>query len=287
MTDRTNTPTFYRTSFSGKLDRLSSLMDRLKVQVENAFSETQGICPANLCVFKGSSGDLRLVFCPRGDEKSDLSPEMATLAGEYALVAARISISGVGKLIINALPERISVVLSEEPYLTAVVTPLVEEATLPRCGGQAAFQRLCEVVVIRLLRHAMEQGRADSGLLSGLAHPRLAAALVAIHEAPGEAWTLEKLAETAGMSRTQFSVTFKDVVGVTPMGYLSDWRLDVARSELDAGQQVKTVATLCGFSSAAAFSRAYSKRFGHPPKNRRAGRLKRSQDRSSTLRSMA
>ncbi|MDN3719852.1 AraC family transcriptional regulator [Roseibium salinum] len=186
------------------------------------------------------------------------------------LVGARIMISGIGRHLVDALPDHISVPLGEQPYLTAVVMPLIEEVTTPRCGGQAAFQRLCEVVVIRLLRHAMEEGRADSGLLSGLAHPRIAAALVAIHEAPAQAWTLEKLADTAGMSRTQFAVTFKELVGTTPMVYLAHWRLDIARAELETGRQVKSVASLCGFTSPAAFSRAFSRRFGYPPRQRRA-----------------
>ncbi|MET1411182.1 AraC family transcriptional regulator [Roseibium sp. HPY-6] len=262
-------PIAYRTSFSGKLDRLSSLIDRLRVQVSNALIDEPNNGVANLVIFTDPAGARRLVFCPLKDEETRVFPETAPLAGETPLVAAHITISGIGKQLINALPACISVPLSEEPYLTAVVTPLIEEATMPRCGGQAAFQRLCEVVVIRLLRHAMEEGRADTGLLNGLAHPRIAAALVAIHEAPGETWTLEKLAETAGMSRTQFAVTFKDLVGATPMGYLSNWRLDIARAELEAGRQVKSVATLCGFSSPAAFSRAFSRRFGYPPKQKR------------------
>ncbi|MEM9634659.1 MAG: AraC family transcriptional regulator [Pseudomonadota bacterium] len=260
----------YRVSFNGKLDRLSSLIDRLRVQVENARSKDTDPDMANLQVLTDTSGAMRLVFCPLDANLIDARAELKPRMDETALVAARITISGVGKQLINALPECISVQLAEEPYLTAVVMPLIEEVTLPRCGGQAAFQRLCEVVVIRLLRHAMEQGKADTGLLNGLAHPRIAAALVAIHEAPGEIWTLEKLADTAGMSRTQFAVTFKELVGATPMGYLSNWRLDIARAELEAGRQVKSVATLCGFSSPAAFSRAFSKRFGASPREARA-----------------
>lgn len=262
-------PVAYRTSFSGKLDRLSSLIDRLRVHVVNALVEEPNTGAANLVIFTHRDGALRLVFSPLRDEAIQDFPETAPQPGETPLVAAHITITGIGKQLINALPACISVPLSEEPYLTAVVTPLIEEATTPRCGGQAAFQRLCEVVVIRLLRHAMEEGKADTGLLNGLAHPRIAAALVAIHEAPGETWTLEKLAETAGMSRTQFAVTFKDLVGATPMGYLSNWRLDIARAELETGRQVKSVATLCGFSSPAAFSRAFSRRFGYPPKQKR------------------
>ncbi|MBN9671289.1 AraC family transcriptional regulator [Roseibium aggregatum] len=258
----------YRVSFSGKLDRLSSLIDRLRVQVVNAMTGGNDTDNANLKVYRNGGGELRLVFSPISDDGAGDFPQMRPVPDEAVLVAAHIRISGIGKHLVNALPDCLSVSLSEEPYLTAVVMPLIEEVTTPRCGGQAAFQRLCEVVVIRLLRHALEQGQADTGLLSGLAHPRIAVALVAIHEAPGEAWTLEKLASTAGMSRTQFAVTFKDLVGETPMGYLSNWRLDIARAELETGRQVKIVASLCGFASPAAFSRAYSRRFGHSPKKR-------------------
>eukprot|EP00903_Cladosiphon_okamuranus_P001815 g1813.t1 len=258
----------YRTSFNGKLDRLSSLIDRLRVHVANTLVRGSELDTANFRIYQSHDQALRLVFCPLRQDGIGDCADVAQGDDETVLVAARITISGIGRQLINALPDCISVPLAKEPYLNAVVTPLIEEVTQPRCGGQAVFQRLCEVVVIRLLRHAMEEGKADTGLLNGLAHPRVAAALVAIHEAPGEAWTLEKLATTAGMSRTQFAVTFKDLVGITPMGYLSNWRLDIARAELEAGRQVKAVATLCGFASPAAFSRAFSRRFGHSPKKR-------------------
>ncbi|TYC65191.1 AraC family transcriptional regulator [Stappia sp. BW2] len=262
-------PVPYRTSFNGRLDRLSSLIDRLRVQVDISLTADEGANDPNLRIYESPIRGQRLVFCPVRDGKHMLSG-MEPADDETLLVAARITISGVGRQLISALPDCISVPMEEDPYLSAVVTPLIEEATMPRCGGQAAFQRLCEVVVIRLLRHAIEEGKADTGLLNGLANPRLAAALVAIHEVPGEHWTLERLAETAGMSRTQFAVTFKELVGTTPMGYLSNWRLDIARSELETGRQVKAVASLCGFASPAAFSRAFSRRFGYSPKQKRS-----------------
>ncbi|TYC52343.1 AraC family transcriptional regulator [Rhodobacterales bacterium] len=267
-------PVPYRTSFNGKLDRLSSLIDRLRVHVSNALVDEDGPAPteslpANLCVYRSSTDDLRLAFSPVRNGRARHFPDMMQKDGETLLVGARIGISGIGGQLVNALPDCLSVCLTSDPNLQAVVAPLVEEATEPRCGGQAVFHRLCEVVVIRLLRHAIEEGNVETGLLNGLSHPRIAAALVAIHEAPGESWTLEKLAETAGMSRTQFAVTFKELVGSTPMGYLSGWRLEIARAELQSGRQVKSVASMCGFASAAAFSRAFSRRFGHPPKQKR------------------
>jgi transcriptional regulator GlxA family with amidase domain len=62
----------------------------------------------------------------------------------------------------------------------------------------------------------MESGAVHGGLLSGLSHPRLRNALVAMHEAPAQEWTLDELAQVAGMTRSEFATTFRETVGVTP-----------------------------------------------------------------------
>ena len=82
-----------------------------------------------------------------------------------------------------------------------------------RCGRLALIERLFEVVMIQVLRQLMERGEVQGGLLSGLSHPRLRNALVAMHEAPADAWTLESLAQAAGMSRSAFASAFVDAVG--------------------------------------------------------------------------
>jgi len=259
----------YRTNFNGRLDRLSSLIDRLRVHVSDGGAGGPDVQHAMLMICKDPRQDLRLVLRPPEDSASGALDLVRPRADESIIVSTNIEISGVGKRLFAALPICLSVDLSDDPSLSSVVMPLVEEVMRPRCGGQAVFQRLCEVVVIRLLRHAMEGNEIDSGLLNGLSDPRVAQALVAIHEEPGENWTLERLAEIAGMSRTQFAVTFKSLIGITPMTYLSNWRLDIARDELAAGRQVKAVANMCGFSSPASFSRAFAKRYGAPPRRAR------------------
>ncbi len=256
----------YRTNFNGRLDRLSSLIDRLRVHVSDTPQKSPDVECATLWICKDTSEELRLVLSPADEIENVAMIKLRPREDESILVSTQIEISGVGRRLFSALPVCLSVKLSEDPSLSSVVMPLVEEVMRPRCGGQAVFQRLCEVVVIRLLRHALEGDSVDAGLLSGLSHPRIAQALVAIHEAPGENWTLEKLADIAGMSRTQFAVTFKSLIGITPMTYLSNWRLDIARDELAAGRQVKSVANMCGFSSPASFSRAFTKRYGAPPR---------------------
>jgi transcriptional regulator GlxA family with amidase domain len=86
-------------------------------------------------------------------------------------------------------------------------------------GRQAMLDRLFEVVLIQVLRQLMERGNARAGVLAGLAHQRLRLALIAMHEQPEQPeqeWSLESLADTAGMSRSVFANTFRDTVGTTP-----------------------------------------------------------------------
>jgi transcriptional regulator GlxA family with amidase domain len=111
-------------------------------------------------------------------------------------------------------------------------------------------------------------GLLEGGVLAGLADPRLARALTAMHEAPGKPWSLEDLADAAGMSRTRFAERFRAVIGRTPIDYLTLWRMTVARQRLAKGKPVKSVAVEVGYDSAAAFSRVFSRIVGHPPRER-------------------
>ena len=102
--------------------------------------------------------------------------------------------------------------------------------------------------------------------MNGLAHPKLARALTAVHEEPSEDWTLESMANVAGMSRSAFASEFKTQVGVTPGDYLLQWRLSVAQSRLKAGASVKSVSEELGYASAASFSRAFAHSNGSSPR---------------------
>jgi AraC-like DNA-binding protein len=207
--------------------------------------------------------DDTLMFLPRGvrpDSRFRVDPDDAEV------VCASVETGGETNPITLALPESMIVRLDDANSLKAVADILLEEAFVPRCGGGAVIDRLCEVVVIRLLRHAIEAGQTKTGLLAGLAHPNLSGAIVAIHEHPEKPWHLEGLSEIAAMSRTHFANTFRTVVGVTPGEYLSSWRLLLARIEITKGAPVKTVARQVGFSGSAALSRAFARRYGISPR---------------------
>ena len=106
----------------------------------------------------------------------------------------------------------------------------------------------------------------SSGLVMGLSEPRLARALVALHAAPQDDWTLARMASVAGMSRSAFAAAFRAVTGSTPAAYLTDWRLTVASALLRAGRPPKLVAAESGFSTASSLSRAFRLRFGVAPR---------------------
>ena len=84
---------------------------------------------------------------------------------------------------------------------------------------------------------------------------------------PKKSWTLDDLADIAGMSRTRFAEHFRTRIGQTPVEYLTVWRMTVASQLLAKGKPVKSVAAQVGYQSAAAFSRVFSRVTGKAPRN--------------------
>lgn len=173
---------------------------------------------------------------------------------------------GAANPIAAALPPAVCLPLSAVGGAAPVLALLFEEAFEQRCGRVALVERLFEVVMIQILRQLMESGGIRGGMLSGLAHPRLRAALVAMHEAPSREWSLEALAEQAGMSRSAFAGTFRDTVGTTPGQYLQAWRIGLAQQALRRGRPLKVIASEVGYGSEAALSRAFKAQAGRSPR---------------------
>jgi AraC-like DNA-binding protein len=174
--------------------------------------------------------------------------------------------AGVQNPLVMALPEMVIVPLSDLPSLSAILDVLFKESSEKHCGRQAVLDRLSEVVIIQLLRAFLDQGRIGFGLLAGLSDPRLAKAINAIHADPSRLWTLEALASIATMSRARFAANFRETVGTTPMVYVSEWRLSVARSLLRRGRSVQHTADAVGYGSASALSRAFAAHTGISPR---------------------
>ncbi|NTG30028.1 AraC family transcriptional regulator [Agrobacterium rhizogenes] len=238
-----------------KVDRLSAFFDAFELSASLEPAPTAE-SHARLFVIGRPEGPAeKVILCLRGEPISHAS----------ALVTATVDFGGAHNPLMNALPDQVSVETNEAPALRDTTAAFVTEALDSRCGRSAALDRLCEVIVLLVLRSAIDRGAARPGLLAGLSHPALHRVLVVMHDAPARAWNIEDLALVAGMSRSHFMALFRHVVGTTPQAYLTGWRLTVARRRLSKGARIKAVARQVGFGSAAAFSRAYVRQFGEWP----------------------
>lgn len=172
--------------------------------------------------------------------------------------------------IVQSLPPAVLIPLDEIEGIESSLALLFSEADKVRCGSRLLVDRLFEIVLIQVLRwvidHPLEAG-VTQGMMMGLSDSRLARSLVALHDAPQQEWSLERMASVAGMSRSAFAAAFKSATGTTPAAYLLDWRLSVATSMLRRGRSVKQVAIDLGFADAATFSKAFRRRTGSSPRN--------------------
>lgn len=154
-----------------------------------------------------------------------------------------------------AQPEHIRLA-DANPSLAHIVQLLADELQMARCGQPLLMSRAGDIVLIGLLRHLVAQPGQRLGLFQGLANPRVARALVAIHSHPAHGWTLDTLAAEAGMSRTALATGFKAAVASTPGKYLETLRLAMAQRLIAQGQGLKRAAQAAGYASASTLSRA-------------------------------
>lgn len=173
--------------------------------------------------------------------------------------------SGSQNPLTHALPTVVALPLRLLPTLGPALELLFAEGFASQCGRQAALDRLMEYVLIQLLRHLLDNSEQTNGLLAALADPKLARAVTAMHERPAEAWTLEALALEAGMSRARFAQHFRETVNMTPLDYLTRWRIGVAQTHLLRGKSIKAVARDVGYQSQATLSRVFAQRCGVSP----------------------
>lgn len=220
-----------------------------------------------------------LIFFPR--------PSRHRLSGDALygaeLVCASIEMGApLAHPFMHSLPAPLVVPLSHVPALASVLEALFSEAFGTRAEAQGpALNRLCELVLIYLLRYAMERRMLSVGVAAGLADSRLAKVLDAIHTAPGRAWTVQGLASLAGMSRARFAAHFTDVVGQPAIEYLTHRRIAAAQVLLVKGRQLKTIADEVGYGSPNALTRAFTQRLGVSPKEWVAQRARSSREKSN------
>ena len=143
-----------------------------------------------------------------------------------------------------------------------------EELLDPQPGSALIAQQLAYMMLIQALRlHLADGPRSGVGWLFALADKQMCLAITCMHDNPGHRWTLQELAERVGMSRSIFALKFKEMVGETPMEYLTRWRMLLAGDKLKtAGDSLSNIAFSLGYESESAFGKAFKRVMGCSPK---------------------
>jgi AraC-like DNA-binding protein len=149
----------------------------------------------------------------------------------------------------------------------------VAEVADRRAGSESVLTKLSELMFIDVVRRYIETlPEQKTGWLAGLRDPSVSKALALIHARPSFGWTIEGLARQCGVSRSVFAERFVQLVGVPPMHYLAQWRMQVASEMLHRRNfNMAAIAAEIGYESEAAFSRSFKRMMGVTPSAWRQG----------------
>lgn len=237
------------------LDRLSSLLSNFEI----CTSRPNDIEKSNFFITP----------CPQTKQPKKLiwyvQPQHNKAKPLNALIFANIDIGGNTSPLQQALPAYVAIELSEAPQLAALIALMQTEVEIPRCGSNFTIDRICDLIIVHILRSQLQQLNTQPGMFAGLAHPKLRSVVVAMHDAPEQKWCIDDFVSLAAMSRAKFMAEFQTVIGQSPMVYLKHWRLTLARIAIAKGERIKAVAQRFGYSSGDAFCHAFRKVYGISP----------------------
>jgi AraC-like DNA-binding protein len=169
--------------------------------------------------------------------------------------------------LLATLPRYLRVPGGAGGWLAEFPKQVVEESRRGRVGAASMLPRMAELMFVEVIRRHIETLVPEqAGWLAGLRDPVVGAALSSLHARPRETWTLASLAREAGSSRTVLAERFVQLVRVSPMHYLTQWRLQLAANLLaTTAAKVAAIGEQVGYESESAFCRAFKRAIGQSP----------------------
>jgi AraC-like DNA-binding protein len=146
-----------------------------------------------------------------------------------------------------------------------ILDRIFEEARAGQPAHAVMIERLVDLLFIEAIRGYLVAKPQSTGLFAAMSDPQIRRSLDALHADVERAWTVEDLAATAAMSRSAFASRFQAILGRSPLGYLTAWRMQLAHDWLQEGATVLDVALRCGYQTEAAFHRAFKRETGITP----------------------
>ncbi|MFC6644580.1 AraC family transcriptional regulator [Granulicella cerasi] len=275
-------PAEKRVPRSGKTDPQTDVVHFAMLARGNCWLKVEGVSdPIPLtggdCFLLGHNTSIVMSDSPRTRPRSTFGEVAATVVNEVAHYGGggapttivcgsfrfdRASLRPISQLLPNFILIKSDQVrtLALHNTLQALASEMAELAP----GSGVVSTRLAEVLFIQILRaHIASEPERNKGWLRAVFDIQLGTALTAIHKSVDTPWTVESLAEVAGMSRSAFAARFKEVLGQTPLEYVTAWRMQKAMQLLEQrDKKLIDVARLVGYESDAAFSKAFKRVVG-------------------------
>jgi AraC-like DNA-binding protein len=191
-----------------------------------------------------------------------------------------------GNPVISTLPAALRLRTEESggaEWIRSTFQYAADEVATGRPGSETVLAKLSELLFVEAVRRYAETlPEGQTGWLAGLRDQHVGRALALLHRDLTRAWTADELGREVGLSRSALNDRFTRLIGMAPMGYLANWRMQVAAQELrNRGTSLAQVAGKVGYESEAAFSRAFKRAFGTAPAAWRRSRSEASSPGSS------
>jgi AraC-like DNA-binding protein len=215
------------------------LRDSPRTRPSRSFREIGAKAKSNVAHYGGGGAPTTIVFGSMSFDRASLRP-ITQLLPSFILIKAEQART-----------------LALHGTMQALASEMAEQVP----GSEIVANRLAEVLFIQMLRAHIASGpERNKGWLRAVFDPQMGAALSAIHDRVNTPWTVESLAGAAGMSRSAFAARFKELLGQTPLEYVTEWRMQKAIQLLERrDKKLPEVARLVGYESDAAFSKAFKR----------------------------
>jgi AraC-like DNA-binding protein len=237
----------------------------------HVLSSAPGLRAARAEASRAPDRDARLPFVLRMDADGAAHPRAGSVSPEGTHVVCGFLGCDARPFnpLLAALPRVLSIqgAAASTSWVAALLRTAVTESSGERPGGEAVLERMSEMLFVEALRRYVDTLPPEqTGWLAGMRDPAVGRVLGLLHASPAESWTLERLCDTVSMSRSSLHERFVHFVGMPPIEYLAQWRMQVASRLLrDGSAKVVRIALDVGYESEAAFARAFKRIVGVTP----------------------
>lgn len=188
------------------------------------------------------------------------------------LVFARFPIAGYGMdSFVNVVPNliRVADINGLANPIAHLIRSCIQESTTSIAGWSAIAELSAKLIVLHALREHLigspKPSNSDNWLRAAL-NPTIGPVLALIHAAPEKPWTVNSLAGACAMAKSAFSDRFRELVGESPLQYVTGYRMQIAcrlLSTTDLG--IREIAAQVGYESGSTFSNAFKRQQGKSP----------------------